>query len=868
MPHNTLRLQGGVVVNETPVLNQAGIASCNRIRFKYDPQGLTLVEKLGGWARFYVNAITSGIVRALWAWQDTSGTRWLAYAADSSTLTTNIVVGAIPCSTNPTTGITTGHNPVSIVQPTTMTSMAPVSVQAISGSNIFQLKDPNFIGLLNANNIYTVYITNPIAVAGIVLQGQYSISSILNAGTGTVNIAAYDILGNPLNAKYSTNTNGISGGTFTAGTPNTITFTGSFNIPVNDFINIIDSTNTVSGTYQVLAETPTTIKVATTLSSYTFSGTVTGNNFGTVPIFTTSNQSIIVNYFLPNHNLLVGDPIYVLNPTAVGQPSNTSAVIQGTYTVQSVIDTANVTFNTSSAATATTTQYQGAIPSLTSNGSGSAVTLTFPTLYADGPNNPYPINTSYWIRDFQPSTFSGIHTVTSYPTTTSVIYTATTSAGPAAQNGTFSPIGGFGVYVYSVAGDPFLPGSPIVPTTQGTFWTLDNWGNDLIMCPGNSVAFNYPTQPLLYQPIFYWDSTAGITAQAIPNAPVASFGAFVAMPQRQIIAWGSTFSGILDPLEIRWCDINNFNTWVAQPANQAGSFRLSSGASIMGGRQVGTQALIWTDIEVWSMQYINQPYVYSFNKIGQGCGLIGKYAHGVLSGITYWMSKTQFFMLSGDGVVAIPCPIWDVVFQDLDQVNIAKITCAPNSMFQEISWYFPIIGGNGENSHYIKLNVSGLVSGQGPLWDYGTLDRSAWIDVSILQQPIGYSPLTSFIYQHEISPDFTDSISIQESFTTGWFSIADGDQMPFVDQIWPDFKWGYFAQAQTASVNLTLNGQDFPGQSSQGVGPFTVTQATTWISPRIRHRLVSFTVAGVPNATGVWWRCGGIRYRFQADGKF
>jgi hypothetical protein len=28
---------------------------------------------------------------------------------------------------------------------------------------------------------------------------------------------------------------------------------------------------------------------------------------------------------------------------------------------------------------------------------------------------------------------------------------------------------------------------------------------------------------------------------------------------RQIVAWGSTFSGIVDPLLIRWCDVNDFN---------------------------------------------------------------------------------------------------------------------------------------------------------------------------------------------------------------------------------------------------------------------------------------------------------------------
>ena len=189
------------------------------------------------------------------------------------------------------------------------------------------------------------------------------------------------------------------------------------------------------------------------------------------------------------------------------------------------------------------------------------------------------------------------------------------------------------------------------------FWTLDNWGNDLIACSGDSAAFIYASGfKVDYQPIYYWDSTGPyLYATAIGSGPSVCTGAFVAMPQRQIVAWGTSFGGTIDPLLIRWCDINNFNTWTAQTINQAGSFRLPSGAAIIGARQVFQQGIIWTDIEVWSMTYINQPYVYSFNKIGQGCGLIGKYAHGVLSNVVYWMGKSPVLHAEwGKGLRSFP----------------------------------------------------------------------------------------------------------------------------------------------------------------------------------------------------------------------
>ena len=200
-----------------------------------------------------------------------------------------------------------------------------------------------------------------------------------------------------------------------------------------------------------------------------------------------------------------------------------------------------------------------------------------------------------------------------------------------------------------------------------------------------------------------------------------------------------------------------------------------------------------------------------------------------------------------------------MAFQDLDLVNVGKITCGTNSMVNEITWYFPIVGGTGENSNYVKYNVVG------GLWDFGVLDRSAWIDVSVLQQPIGFSPANEYIYQHEISPD-ADGAAMGETFTTGWFALAEGDVMPYVDQFWPDFKLGYYNQTQNANLTMSFSAQAYPGATQYSYGPYTISQSTTYISPRIRNRLVNFTVSGT--GTGTWWRLGGIRYRIQADGKY
>jgi hypothetical protein len=370
--------------------------------------------------------------------------------------------------------------------------------------------------------------------------------------------------------------------------------------------------------------------------------------------------------------------------------------------------------------------------------------------------------------------------------------------GPS-QSGYGYGVGGYGTggYGSGVTSTPAL-GTPI----NAVDWTLDNWGEILISCPLNG-------------PIYQWSPSGNDPiATVITNAPTVNAGMFVAMPQRQIIAWGSTFTGIGDPLLIRWCDVNDYDTWIPLITNQAGSYRIPKGSRIVQCIQGPQQGLIWTDLGVWAMQYSGPPYVYQFNELGTGCGLIGRKAAGSMNGVVYWMGQSQFFRLAGGGVEPIRCPIWDVIFQDLDTTNLDKIRIAPNSRFGEITWYYPTSSNGGEVSHYVKYNT---ILDQ---WDYGTLARTAWINESVLGPPIG-AGVNEYIYQHETSPD-ADGAPMVSSFQTGYFAMTEADVKMFIDQIWPDMKWGYFGGTQDANVQITFFVTDYAGQTPLQYGPYTL----------------------------------------------
>lgn len=585
---------------------------------------------------------------------------------------------------------------------------------------------------------------------------------------------------------------------------------------------------------------------------------------GAVASFTTVAGQPSVSVTLNNHGYSVGSTYPVLVETTVG-----GITLYGNYEVRAVTGTNTfVIIATNSAPTSQTASINGGFPRVTyyvgqaylppstgygagtygGGGYGTGVTTsssgrTFATTAAScvgtvatvSFSGKYSVLTGseVTIAGVTPSGYNGTWIVTGYTSgvTSTVSFTVPSALGVQTVAGTLS------VRNWAFAGT--------------TDWALDNWGEYLIANPNSG-------------PIYYWNpGDGGEYVNIVPNAPTVNEGCFVAMPERQIIAYGSTFTGIKDPLLIRWCDISNFTSWVGTVTNQAGSYRIPKGSRIVGGIQGPQQGILWTDLGVWSMQYINLPLVWSFNEVGNGCGLIAKKAAASMSGTIYWMSQTQFFTLSGGGIQPLQCPVWDVAFQDLDTNYVDRIRCATNSRFSEVSWFFPVTSNigtalEGVPTNYVKYNTQ---IGQ---WDYGTLTRTAWIDQSVLGAPIGSSG-DNLILQHETSTD-ADGQAMNSYFETGYFTLQDGDLQTFVDQIWPDMKWGYYNGAQSANVRITFYVADYPGQTPRVHGPYNVTQATTFITPRLRGRLVSIKVES--NDVGSFWRLGNIRYRLQPDGKF
>ena len=584
----------------------------------------------------------------------------------------------------------------------------------------------------------------------------------------------------------------------------------------------------------------------------------------TAPNFSTTSGSTTITIIDSNITASVLDYVLFETPVSVG-----GVVLSGPYLLTTAVGT---TYTITAETAATSTVSNGGAVYAFSTTSGSAnVTCSFN-------NHGYAVGDQFYVAvatTVGGITLSGIYTVLTVPTANSFTFaaqnSATSTAGPTSTNsgnvrslfyiaigpqpqGTGFGVGGFGAGGFGLGTvQPSVPGTSITATD----WTLDNFGQDLVACPAGGA-------------IYYWQPDGQLqNAQIVGgNAPVVNNGIFVAMPERQIIAYGSSFTMSPDPLLVRWCDIGDFAQWEASVTNQAGSYRIPTGSKIITGLQGPQQGLLWTDLDIWAMQYVGAPFVYGFNKIGSNCGAISKHCAAQINNVVYWMSQKQFFMTAGSGVQVIPCSVWDAVFQNLKSGNDAngnpytnRICCAANSQFNEIMWFYPSANGNGENDSYVKFNLVMNV------WDYGTLGRTAWIDQSVLGPPIGAGS-DNWLYQHEIGNDAyvgSQATAMLSSASSGYYVIAEGDNLLFIDQVWPDMKWGGYGGTQNATVNLTFNFVAYPGDTPTTI-TYPMTEQTQYLTPRVRARLVQMELSS--NDVGTFWRLGGIRFRFQPDGKF
>jgi len=365
---------------------------------------------------------------------------------------------------------------------------------------------------------------------------------------------------------------------------------------------------------------------------------------------------------------------------------------------------------------------------------------------------------------------------------------------------------GGGNYGTSTYGTARPGGTFLAPTT----WQFDSWGDNLVGCARGDGK------------IYQWALNSGVPAALVSGAPTGCLGLIVS-DQRHLVTFGAGGNR----RKAQWSGKENNTLWAPAADNEAGSFEFQTSGEYMRSVRVRGQILVCTDVDAHVMNYIGQPYIFSRERVGLDCGLIGPNAITVAGSAAFWMGDKKFWLFDGSTVRPIECEVADHVFGSINLFQGTKIACGHNGAFGEVWWWYPSTGSN-ENDRYVIYNY------RENHWSIGSLplgERTAWHDRGVFPQTLAMG-VDNHLYRHEEGWLDVDSTRINSIFAeSGALELGNGDMIGHITQIIPD-------EQTRGEVSVRFESKFTPSGESYGFGPYLVRQ-DGYTDTRVSGRQVS-----------------------------
>jgi hypothetical protein len=417
---------------------------------------------------------------------------------------------------------------------------------------------------------------------------------------------------------------------------------------------------------------------------------------------------------------------------------------------------------------------------------------------------------------------------------------------------------------------------------QLRLWSQDNFGDYLVMNPrGGAIYLWVPAaSPSTYNRAQILSSTNTNTQDGVQywltdsSCPTVANMVATSDTSRFVIAFGCNDYGSpdLDPLLVRWSDQENYAVWAPAATNQAGSYRLSIGSSIVAELQARQEILVWTDAALYSMQYLGPPFVWGFQILGDNLSIMGPNSAATAANITYWMGRDKFYMYSGR-VETLYCPLRQYIFGDINLEQAYQFFASTNEAYNEI-WFYYCSANSDVIDRYVIYNHLEKI------WSYGNLARTAWLDTSLRDFPAAAGYNGQLIYHEDGVDDGTTNppSPISSYIQSADFNIGDGHNYGFVWRMIPDITFDG-STVNNPSVTFAMRPRQNPGanydisptpsvtstQNYQAQRNYLVQQFTQIIYTRVRGRQMAFKISS--DGLGVQWQLGVPSIDVRPDGR-
>jgi hypothetical protein len=206
-----------------------------------------------------------------------------------------------------------------------------------------------------------------------------------------------------------------------------------------------------------------------------------------------------------------------------------------------------------------------------------------------------------------------------------------------------------------------------------------------------------------------------------------------------------------------------------------------------------------------------------------------------------WMSRSGFWVYDGY-VKPLPSDVGDYVFDNINYTQSSKIYAVHNSKYGEITWFYPSVSSN-ENDSYVTYNYR-----EGH-WAIGLMARTAGTDRGVFSNPILIST-DGYVYEHEVGFDYGGASVYAE---TGPIEVGNGDAVMSVRQVIPD-------EQTLGEVVVSFKTRMYPTSDESSFGPYTASQPT---DVRFSARQIKVRYTGNVLAD---WRVGVTRLEAVASG--
>jgi hypothetical protein len=364
----------------------------------------------------------------------------------------------------------------------------------------------------------------------------------------------------------------------------------------------------------------------------------------------------------------------------------------------------------------------------------------------------------------------------------------------------------------------------------------------------------------------------------IVDCPTVQNNMTVSDASRFLIAFGCNNYGssVLDPMLIRWSAQDDIYNWTPDPTNQAGFTRLSHGSEIITTVQTRQEIIVFTDVSIYSLQYLGPPYVWASQLLGDNISIMSPNAAVIASGVVYWMGVDKFYQYDGR-VNTLNCDLRRFIFGDINQEQSLQVFSGTNEGFNEVWWFY--CSANSTNiDRYVIYNYIEKI------WYYGTMSRTAWLDSGLQPYPIAANyvtaTLTGNLINHEtgLNDNTTGTpVAIDAYISSSEFDIGDGHNFGFVWRVLPDLTFenatstpaGALPAVAMTLYGLSNSGSGVTSTASQPVAKsntYVITeQFTGQIFTRMRGRQMIFKISS--NQINTCWQLGAPRIDIRPDGR-